>query len=141
MSNRALLAAAFFLALSVPCLADTVKFHGTMTAGAEVPPTKSTGRGEANATLDTTTHQLTYDVTFKGFASDVTMAHFHGPAEPGKNAGVVVPLGVKPTSPIHGTATLTPAQQDQLIAGQWYANVHTTNNPGGAIRGQMLQVH
>jgi hypothetical protein len=141
MSHRALLAASFLLALSVPCLADTVKFHGTMTAAAEVPPTKSTGSGEADATLDTATHVLTYDVTFKGFASDVTMAHFHGPAEPGKNAGVVVPLGMKPTSPIHGTVTLTPDQQAQLIAGQWYANVHTTNNPAGAIRGQMLQVH
>jgi hypothetical protein len=141
MSNRALLAAAFFLALSVPCMADTLKFHGTMTADAEVPPTKSTGSGEADATLDTATHQLTYDVTFKGFASAVTMAHFHGPAAAGKNAGVVVPLGVKPTSPIHGTVTLTPEQQQQLIAGMWYANVHTTNNPAGAIRGQMLQVH
>jgi hypothetical protein len=47
---------------------------------------------------------------------------------------------VKPTSPIHGTVTLTPEQQQQLVSGQWYANVHTTNNPAGAIRGQMLQV-
>jgi hypothetical protein len=141
MSHRALLAAAFLLALSVPCLADTIKFHGTMTPGAEVPPTKSTGSGEADATLDTTTHVLTYDVTFKGFSSAVTMAHFHGAAEAGKNAPVVVPLGMKPTSPIHGTVTLTPEQQQQLIAGQWYVNVHTTNFPAGAIRAQMLQVH
>jgi hypothetical protein len=141
MSSRALLAAAVLLSLSVPCLADTVKFHATLSPASEVPPTKSTGSGEANATLDTATHQLTYDVTFQGFSSDVTMAHFHGPADVGKNAPVVVVLGMKPTSPIHGTATLTPEQQQQLISGQWYANVHTTNNPGGAIRGQMVQVH
>jgi hypothetical protein len=141
MSRHALLAAAFVLALSVPCLADTVKFHATLTAAAEVPPTKSTGSGVADATLDTVTHQLTYDVTFQGFSSAVTMAHFHGPAEAGKNAGVQVPLGNKPTSPIHGTATLTPEQQQQLLSGQWYANVHSTNFPAGAIRGQMLQVH
>jgi hypothetical protein len=140
MSRHALLATLFLLGLSVPSLADTVKFQATMSATSEVPPTKSTGSGEATATLDTVTHQLTYDVTFKGFASDVTMAHFHGPAAVGKNAPVVVPLGVKPTSPIHGTVTLTPEQQQQLVSGQWYANVHTTNNPAGAIRGQMLQV-
>jgi hypothetical protein len=136
-----LLGAAFLLAMSVPCLADTVKFHATMTADSEVPPTKSTGSGTADATLDTVTHVLTYDIVFKGFSSAVTMAHFHGPAEVGKNAGVQVPLGGKPpTSPIHGTATLTPEQQQQLLSGQWYANVHSANFPAGAIRGQMLQV-
>jgi hypothetical protein len=136
-----MLAAVFLLALSVPCLADTVKFHAALSPASEVPPTKSTGSGTADATLDTATHQLTYDVTFQGFSSAVTMAHFHGPADVGKNAPVVIPLGVKPTSPIHGTVTLTPEQQQQLISGQWYTNVHTTNFPAGAIRGQMMQVH
>lgn len=120
--------------------AATEKFHAALTPGAEVPPTHSTGSGEANATLDTATHELTYDVTFSGFASAVAAAHFHGPAEAGKNAGVLVPLGNNPTSPIHGTKTLTPEQQQQLTSGLWYVNVHTKNNPGGAIRGQMMQV-
>jgi CHRD domain len=120
--------------------AATVKFHATLSAASEVPPTKSTGSGEANASLDTVSHELTYDVTFSGFASQVTAAHFHGPAAAGKNAGVLVPLGNNPTSPIHGTAKLTPEQEQQLTTGLWYVNIHSKNNPGGAIRGQMLQV-
>lgn len=120
--------------------AATVKFHATLNGASEAPATKSTGSGEATASLDTATHELSYDVSFKGFASDVTAAHFHGPAEPGKNAGVVVPLGTAPSSPIHGTVKLTPEQEKQMTAGMYYANIHTKNNPSGAIRGQMMVV-
>ena len=119
--------------------AATVKYHTTLTAGAEVPPTNSTGTGEADATLDTTTHELTYDVTFSGFSSDVTAAHIHGPAAAGKNAGVLVPLGNAPKSPIHGSAKLTTEQEQQLAAGELYVNVHTKNHPNGAIRGQLTK--
>jgi hypothetical protein len=90
--------------------------------------------------LDTATHELTYDVTFSGFSSDVTAAHIHGPAEAGKNAGVVVPLGNAPKSPIHGTAKLTAEQEKQLAAGLYYVNVHSKNNPSGAVRGQLEEV-
>ncbi len=106
--------------------------------GSEVPPSQSTGSGEAQASLDTATHELTYDVTFSGFASQATAAHIHGPAEAGKNAGVLVPLGNNPTSPIHGTAKLTAEQEQQLTSGMAYVNVHTKNHPAGAIRGQLL---
>lgn len=137
MFRRSLVLASFAVLIAGSASAATQKFHATLTAGAEVPPVKSTGSGEATATLDTATHELTYDVTFKGFGSEVTAAHIHGPAEAGKNAGVVVPLGTSPKSPLHGTAKLTPEQEQQLTAGLLYVNVHSKNNPGGAIRGQL----
>jgi hypothetical protein len=101
---------------------------------------KSTGSGEATASLDTATHELSYDVTFSGFASEVTAAHIHGPAPEGKNGGVVLPLGNMPKSPIHGSAKLTPDQEKELMAGMYYVNIHSKNNPGGAIRGQLTEV-
>jgi hypothetical protein len=140
MLRHSLLAAGFALAFAGSASAATVKFHATLSPASEVPPSKSTGSGEAAATLDTATHELTYDVTFSGFSSDVTAAHIHGPAEAGKNAGVVLPLGTAPKSPIHGSAKLTAEQEQQLTAGMMYVNIHSKNNPSGAVRGQLLEV-
>jgi hypothetical protein len=137
MFRRSLVLASFGVMFVGAASAATVKFHATLAAAQEVPPTKSTGSGEATASLDTATHELTYDVTFKGLEGDATAAHIHGPAEAGKNAGVVLPLGSAPKSPMHGTAKLTPEQEKELTAGMYYVNVHTKDNPGGAIRGQL----
>jgi CHRD domain len=140
MLHRSLVLASFAVMVAGSASAATEKFHATLTAASEVPPSKSTGSGEATASLDTATHELTYDVTFTGFASDVTAAHIHGPAPEGKNAGVIVPLGNAPKSPIHGSAKLTPEQEKELVAGMYYVNVHSKNNPGGAIRGQLTEM-
>jgi CHRD domain len=35
---------------------------------------------------------------------------------------------------------VTTAQVQQLLAGQWYADVHTTAKPNGEIRGQILNL-
>ena len=65
------------------------------------------------------------------------MAHFHGPAMPGANAGVAVPFP-NAASPAAGETILTPVQVNDLMAGKWYVNVHTAANPGGEIRGQVM---
>lgn len=133
------LSGAIAVAFAFGAHAATQTFHATLTPTAEAPSTKSTGKGEATAKLDTETHELTVDVTFSGFSSPVTAAHIHGPAPAGKNAGVVVPLGNSPKSPIHLAAKLTPEQQQELEAGMMYINIHTKNNPSGAIRGQLTK--
>lgn len=125
-------------AFAAPASATNVNFHGTLSGAAEVPPKTSSGNGDVLATLDTKTKMLTYTVTFDGLSGPATAAHFHGPAAPGANAAVVVPFASPTTSPMHGTATLTDEQIKQLMAGQFYANVHTAANPGGEIRGQLM---
>ena len=77
-------------------------------------------------------------MTFSGLSGPATAAHFHGLADQGKSAGVVVPIaGI--TSPMEGSATLTDAQAAELAAGKWYINVHTDANKGGEIRGQVVK--
>ena len=131
----ALLAASL---LSGHAMADTVTFHAKMDGASEVPPKTTQGTGDATATLDTATKTLTYTVTFSGLSGPATMGHFHGPAAAGANAGVAVPFPNPVASPVHGSVVLNDAQMADLMAGKWYANVHTAANPGGEIRGQML---
>jgi hypothetical protein len=140
MLRSALLAAVFAAGFTASASAAVLQFHATMNGASEVPPKQTAGTGEAQASLDTTSKVLTYTVTFSGLTGPATAAHFHGPAAPGKNAGVVVPIdGKSPTSPVHGTATLTEAQIKDLEGGLWYVNVHTAANPGGEIRGQVTK--
>lgn len=116
---------------------NAANFSGSMNAASEVPPNMTRGSGLAEATLNKDTNVLKYKITYEGLSGPATAAHFHGPAASGANAPVVLPFA-NASSPIEGTATLTPAQAADLIAGKWYANIHTAANPNGEIRGQML---
>jgi hypothetical protein len=104
----------------------------------EVPPNNSKATGSAEAKFDTVTRNLTWTVTYSGLSGPAIGAHFHGPGEPGKNAGIVIPFATL-ANPIKGSAVLTDKQAGDLMAGKWYANIHTEANPGGEIRGQMMQ--
>ena len=132
-----LLAAALCSFVTVVAQAETMKIHATLDAASEVPPKKSDGKGTMDGTIDTATKALSYTVTYSGLTGAATAAHFHGPAEPGANAGVMVPIAAPLASPIKGTATLTEAQLADFKAGKVYVNVHTAANPGGEIRGQV----
>ncbi len=139
MFRTSLLAAVFAAGFLSAASAAAINFHATMTGKSEVPPNATTGSGDLLATLDTGKKTLTYTMTYMGLTGPATAAHFHGPAAPGANAGVAVPIGNNPPSPDTGTATLTDAQIKDLEAGKWYVNVHTKAHPGGEIRGQVLR--
>jgi hypothetical protein len=117
--------------------------YGTSLSGRdEVPPTNSRGaNGEARLEYDKASRMVYWTVTFSRLTSTGTAAHVHGPAAPGSNAPVVLDLArnVFPVvSPLKGSATLTDAQAADLMAGKWYVNIHTQDNPDGEIRGQLL---
>jgi len=131
-------AIATLLAFASPSYAETMKFKADLKGSSEVPPNSTAGTGTVTASYDTATKQLTWDGTYSGLTGPATAAHFHGPADPGKNAGVAVPI-TPATSPLHGTATLTDAQAADLEGGHWYVNVHTAENKGGEIRGQLTK--
>ena len=101
----------------------------------EVPPNTSGGSGTAKVELDG--NVIKWTVTYSGTTGPITAGHFHGPAQPGANAGVVVPFAGPLASPIVGSATLTSAQVDQVKAGLWYVNLHSAAHPGGELRGQV----
>ncbi|HTZ03810.1 MAG TPA: CHRD domain-containing protein [Xanthobacteraceae bacterium] len=135
-------AAAGLLASSSASHAAAVTFKADLKGSSEVPPNTTGGTGSVTASYDAATKTLTWNGTFSGLTGPATAAHFHGPAEPGKNAGVAIWISEKGKpleSPFKGSATLSDAQASDLMAGQWYVNIHTKANPGGEIRGQLMK--
>jgi CHRD domain len=120
-----------------PAFAEKMK--ATLDGKSEVPAVTTSGTGTADIDYDAATKKLTWKLTYSGLSGPATAAHFHGPAEPGKNAGVAVAIPNVASSPAEGSATLTDAQAADLTAGKYYVNIHTQANPGGEIRGQVTK--
>ena len=125
------------IAFAGPAFADKMK--ATLDGASEVPPTTTAAKGTADIDYDPASKKLSWKVTYSGLSAPAPPAHFHGPAEPGKNAGVAVAIPNATASPAEGSATLTDAQAADLMAGKYYVNVHTAANPGGEIRGQVTK--
>ena len=114
-------------------------YTATLAPGEEVPPAaNSKGSGTFEMWLNIATNEFTYKATWTGLTGPSTAGHVHGPADPGKNAGVVVPFpDVAGKAATEGKGKLTQAQYGDLAAGLYYVNIHTAQYPGGEIRGQV----
>ena len=114
-------------------------FTTRLAGNNEVPQTFSMGTGTVDALLDTRTGVLRWKLSYSNLSGPPVMAHFHGPAAIGFNAGVALPFPMPLASPYEGRATLTQQQMTDLMDGKWYANLHTARHPDGEVRGQMIE--
>lgn len=140
MSNKIMLftfALGATIAFAGSAAADKMK--ATLDGKSQVPPNTSAAKGTADLDYDPASKKLSWRLTYSGLSGPATAAHFHGPAEAGKNAGVAVAIPNAASSPVEGSATLTDAQAADLMAGRYYINIHTAANPGGEIRGQVTK--
>ena len=118
---------------------DEIRFHADLGGAQEVPPVDTVASGRARIWYKRSTSTLTWTIDYQSLSAPMTAAHFHGPAAPGSNAGIQVPIASGPMpSPISGAAVLTRMQEADLVAGRYYINIHTQKNPGGEIRGQVI---
>lgn len=137
--NKTVIAMVALGAVAFAAPASAEKLKATLDGKSEVPATTSSGTGTADLDYDAASKKLSWTVTYSGLSGPATAAHFHGPAEPGKNAGVAVAIPNAASSPVKGEATLTDAQAADLLGGKYYVNIHTAANPGGEIRGQVTK--
>ena len=121
-------------------------FTATLTGAAERPnPVTTNATGTARVTFNEATSTFSYTLTVSNITG-VTAAHIHGPATTEVAAGVLVPLTTPLTPSVSGTfaaAQVVGMTVDALLAemraGRTYVNVHTSANPAGAIRGQLVR--
>ena len=115
-------------------------FTTTLSGAAEVPgPGDPNGSGTARLTVNVGQAQVCFSLSVTGIALPSTGAHIHV-GEVDDFGAVVVGLTPPPAS---GTSSgCVDANKDvlkQIVsnAAGYYVNVHTTEFPAGAIRGQL----
>ena len=113
----------------------------------ETPPEPTAATGQATVIFNPANNTVSVDVTVNGIAlANVTAFHFH--RAPFRTAGPII-LGLLPTfgtftqsgNGIRFQASNIPfpaADVNNLLQGKLYLNIHTTQFPGGEIRGQVL---
>ena len=121
----------------MPAASNMVAMTTQLRGANEVPPNTSPGSGTVDAAFNKDTMMLRWKVTYSGMIGPATAGHFHGPAAVGANSGVALGWANPITTGMEGSATLTAAQAADLMAGKWYANIHSAAHPGGELRGQM----
>ena len=113
-------------------LAEEVKV--TLSGDQEVPPVKAMGSGSGSITVNAD-KSISGKVTTKDVKG--TAAHIHVGAA-GKNGPVAVPLTKNGDEySIPAGTKLTDDQYKAFKAGELYVNVHSADNKGGEVRGQL----
>jgi hypothetical protein len=150
------IAGAFTLLFSAQAQAQITVYTATLSGSNEAPPVAATGAGGfATVTVNMTTQTIEWVVDVYNFPSGVTAAHIHA-----GGAGVAGPVVINFTVPtnasndfrISGSARASDvvARQPQgvntfedlvqaIVTGHAYVNVHSQVNPGGEIRGQLVE--
>lgn len=134
-------------AIGTSTKAGTLTFNAVLSGANEVPPKQTNGSGTATLIIDDVTGKATITVSFSGLTSAVTGGHVHCCAAPGANGPIILPFDSFLTLGTGGTSgslsnftfstTLTAQQISDIKNGLAYVNIHTSNNPGGEIRGQL----
>jgi hypothetical protein len=135
MGNLVMIATAVLaIAIPVSAYAET-GYSADLDGSQEVGPNASPATGHATVVLNNAQDMIHVHLEFSGLLGPQTGAHIHGAATAGVNAGVQIAL--PNGSPIDVDLAITAAQVTMLQGGLMYINVHSTEFPGGEIRGQL----
>ena len=149
-----------------PTASAVTLFVSSLDGGQQVPPNTSTASGSATLTLNDAQTRLEISIQLNGIdldgnqtpdtGDDLTVAHIHR-APAGSNGGVVFGF-VGPNNDLNGDLVIDPvagtivsawdanegngttlgAELANLFADGLYFNIHTSDFPGGEIRGQIV---
>ncbi len=125
------------LVAPAPAFMATSTYNVMLSGSQEVPALTVSSTATATVEIDETKGAFQIDLDVSGIMG-VTMAHVHD-GDIGMNGPVAFPL----TDDGDGTYSLAETQLtagmlNALTSGSWYLNVHTSANPSGEVRGQIV---
>lgn len=155
------------VAVALPASATIVTFSTDLDGITEIPPNASPATGDALITVDLDIFTMQVQATFAGLIGTTTAAHIHCcTATPGaSNVGVATNLPSFTGFPLGVTSGTYDHTFDMALASSWnpafvtaqggisnafnallagmetgnaYFNIHTTQFPGGEIRGLLF---
>ena len=129
--------------LAVPAAHAQAAYQASLIGGNEVPAVTTPADGIAKVFIDGTT--VTVSGSFKSLPTEYVASHIHR-GVPGENGPVALTLtaglSLDKTEGSwefgNNTFTVSQALADSLANGLAYVNLHTTGNPSGEIRGQIV---
>lgn len=130
-----------------PPKADLAAFKAVLAGHKAVPPSRhKTGAlpvnppdGELVAVLNRDTGLLRWKLTYAGLSGQVRNVHFTKSAQGRKATLSVLSIAGNIGNPYESSATLTPEQRNDLLAGRWLVSLGTTRFPKGELHGQLLE--
>jgi hypothetical protein len=131
-------------------LATALHFTVDLNSAQEVPVNATTGTGTGVFVLTPDRTQMDYVIAYQGLSGVLSAGgHVHVGVQ-GVSGGVVRAIAKSgdPAANVvrdswkvtDSSQPLTSALVDSAVAGKLYVNFHTTANPGGEIRGQLILV-
>ncbi len=130
-----------FLLFGTTAFAQT--FGAVLTGSQENPPTTSPGFGNFTGSFDSGHANLTVTLTVANLGAPINNFHIHEKTSGSQSGPVIINLiglgGVFINNKMTGTFPVTSDVAARMLANpsSFYVNVHTTQFPGGAIRGDL----
>jgi hypothetical protein len=118
-------------------------FGAVLTGSQEVPPTTSPGFGNFTGTFDAARANITVTLTVANLGSPINNFHIHEKAAGSQSGPVIINLiglgGTFINNKMTGTFPVPSDVAARMVANpsNFYVNVHTTQFPNGAIRGDL----
>lgn len=117
---------------------EGVGFTAALDGNQENPPIATNANGTAWAILKNNASEVLYSITIAGLSSTLTASHFHNAAA-GVNGPVIQNITFTDSSVNATWNGYSDNILTELLKNRIYVNVHSTNFPGGEIRGQLFR--
>ncbi|HEY3385345.1 MAG TPA: CHRD domain-containing protein [Saprospiraceae bacterium] len=119
-----------------PQFSDDLILRTVLVGDQENPPVTTDAIGLATVFFEADKSTAKVNISSKGLSGPITGVHIHE-GDFGNNGPVLFPLTNVGNRIQNEITDITPIDLISLMNGGTYVNIHTANNPGGEIRGQL----